>query len=74
MGRKQVDINDIVELWVPHDGQPLDLEEQIQQAREKGKLVVVYRSGRNDLTEQTGELLRHNRNITAEQTKPGATR
>lgn len=74
MGRKQVDINDIVELWVPHDGQPLDLDEQIRRAREKGKMVVVYRSGHADLVEQTGELLKHNRNITEGQAKLGATR
>lgn len=74
MGRKRSNINDIIEFWVPRDGQPLNLDEQIRRAREKGKLVVVYRSGRNDLAEQTSELLRHNRNITAEQTKSGVTR
>jgi len=74
MGRKQVDINDIVELWVPHDGQPLDLDEQIRRAREKGKMVVVYRSGHADLAEQTSELLRYNRNIAAGQTESGSTR
>ena len=52
MGRKQSDSNDIIELWVAYDGRrPLDLEAQIQQVREKGKLVVVCRSGRNNLAE-----------------------
>ena len=74
MGRKQIDINDIVELWVPRDGEALDLDEQIRRVREKGKMVVIYRSGHADLAEQTSELLRNNRSIAVGQAELGSTR
>ena len=51
---------DIVELWVPHGTDEALVQAVYAKYRESCKLVVIYRSGKNDLTTETQALLSAN--------------
>ena len=61
----------IVCVWLTKDessdkATPAQTKNVIAQFRPKKYLVVIFRSGTQELTESTRELLRYNRRITAE--------
>ena len=61
----------IVCVWLTKDessdaATPTQIKDIIAQFRPKKYLVVIFRSGTQELTESTRELLRYNRRLTAE--------
>ena len=57
---KVVSNNDIIELWVPNDTDEALVQAVYEKHKRSCKLVVVYRSGKNDLVVQTQSLLAAN--------------
>lgn len=61
----------IVCVWLTKDessdvATPTQIKDSIAQFQPKKYLVVIFRSGTQELTESTRELLRYNRRLTAE--------
>ena len=52
---------DIAEIWVTRHTEHQFLQEQVQRLIKEGYQVVIYRSGREDLSQMTSELLQANR-------------
>ena len=48
-------------LWVPNGADQASLDAKIAALRAQGNRVIIFRSGKGDLSELTGELLRRNR-------------
>ena len=51
------------EIWVPHGMSASEVDAYVRQCRARGRHIVIYRSGREALTEVTSALLQVNRNI-----------
>ena len=49
-----------VEIWVPNGTSENELNLKVAAIQAQGKRVIVFRSGRGDLAELTGELLKRN--------------
>lgn len=52
-----------LEIWSPTTESRESLDARIAACQAQGACVIVYRSGRGDLANLTGDLLRNNREI-----------
>ena len=52
-----------VELWVPNGTSKASLDTRIAALQAQGNRVIVFHSGRGDLAELTGDLLRINKDL-----------
>ena len=57
---KVISNQNIIEIWVPNDTDEALVQAAYEKYQDSCKLMVVYRSGKNDLVAQTQSLLAAN--------------